>query len=105
MDSLIVQGIFEQLAPRNTPNITVHDELITDYVLDTDVVVDGRREWYTSNLSLASECAKGSDYSIALPVGLTRRNSKTLGYVICVLASGWLGSIMSWGMPRSLGNS
>jgi hypothetical protein len=33
------------------------------------------------------------------------RNSRTLGNVICVLASGWLGSIMSWGMPRALGNS
>src|SRR6266436_7176960 len=34
-----------------------------------------------------------------------RRNSRTLGYVICVLASGWLGSIMSWGIPRAVGNS
>src|SRR5258705_3724857 len=46
-----------------------------------------------------------SQPSASIQLGLTRRNSRTLGYVICVLASGWLGSIMSWGIPRAVGNS
>ena len=51
------------------------------------------------------EGMKGSDHESPLPGGPTRRSSRTLGYVICVLASGWLGSIMSWGTARAWGNS
>ena len=32
--------------------------------------------------------------------GVSLRKRATLGYMISVLASGWLGSIRSWGMPR-----
>jgi SagB-type dehydrogenase family enzyme len=51
------------------PTITVHDELITDYVLDTDVVVDGRRERTIETLTLTGRAPIGMDTRPVLVLG------------------------------------
>ncbi len=56
------------LASPDHPTLVLHDELITDYVLDTDLVVDGPRKRLTTVLA-AESVPVASDIRPALIVG------------------------------------